>query len=479
MKNVMVLFLLLFFATGAGLADTIYLKNGREVQGTFDGFAKDEFTLINSEGNLLRFRANLVERVVIDRDARWRGEESRRLQRGRWERFDEINVGPGGGWVQSPVRVYSGQRLQMEASGTVILEGRTTANPEGLSGKRVRNSPMPNQNAGALIARIGSSSGSPLLFIGRSSEIVADRDGILYFAVNYPKTGDSRGAFAVNVSLERGTGDSTDDWRGLSLGGQKTITINGDQPWTDTAIDLEPNMIVEVSAEGQISFGSSLYAGPDGNRSFDREAYPVRKVGAGAVIAKIRYPDGSESYPYFIGARNQMNSRRNEYGRLFIGINDDNFGDNTGSYRITIRNVSTDRGTGNGGGLPGRALPRGEKVITVYANQPWTDTGVDIEPNRAIEIAAEGQITYSESGSAGPNGGLGLGINNYPIRNAGVGAVIAKVRYRDGSESSLFFIGAGNQLSTGRNEYGRLFIGINDDNFGDNRGSYRVTIRWQ
>ena len=56
-----------------------------------------------------------------------------------------------------------------------------------------------------------------------------------------------------------------------------------------------------------------------------------------AVIAKIRYPDGRDSDPLFIGSRNRVNMERNEYDRLLIGVNDDNYRDNAGSYRVTIR----------------------------------------------------------------------------------------------------------------------------------------------
>jgi len=475
MRKAMVLFLLLFFAAGAALADTIYLKNGREVQGIFAGFENDEFMITDSAGNLLRFRADRVERVVIARDARGR-DDYRRSQRGRWETFDAFDVGPDAGWVQSPVRVEKGQRFRVEASGTVTLDGRTKANPGGLSGQRSRNSPMPNQNVGALIVRIGSFN-SPLLYVGQSGEIVADRDGILYFAVNSPRTGTSRGTFVVDLSLERRAGDSGDDRSGRFPGVEKTITVNGNQPWTDTGIDLQPNMTVEIVAEGRIGYDARSYTSPDGNRSLDREGYPVRKVGVGAVIAKIRYRDGRESNPFFIGARGQANTRQNEYGRLFIGVNDDAYGDNTGSYRVTIRNVAMDRGADDD--RSGRSQ-EGEKTITVYANQPWTDTGIDFRPDMEIEFVAEGQIAYSSSGKAGPNGGPALGlINNYPLRNAGVGALIGKIRYRDGDESGPFFIGISDQVRTGQDEYGRLFIGINDDAFGDNKGYYNVTIRWR
>ncbi len=475
MRKGMILFLLLFLATGAAWADTIYLKNGREVSGTFTGFENGEFTITGTDGDLLRFRADRVVRVVIDRDARWRGDE-RRSQRGRWENFDPIEVQPESAWVQSPVQVSKGQKLRVEASGTVTLDNRIKANPEGLSGQRTRNLPMPNQNVGALIARIGTGANSSLLYIGRSAEIVADRGGILYFAVNYPRTANSLGAFVVNVSSERGSGS---DLSGRSRQIQKTINVNANQAWTDTGIDLDPNMTVEIVADGQITYDSRSYVGPDGNRSLDRDGYPVRNVGVGAMIARIRYSDGRESSPIFIGTRNQATTRQNEYGRLFIGINDDNFSDNTGSYRVTIRNVSTDQNAGFWSGRSPRAVTGGEKAITVNANQPWTDTGIDLRPNMAVDIVAEGQIAYSSSANAEPDGGRNLGINLYPVRNAGVGAVIAKIRYQDGRESNPIFIGASNQVSTGQDEYGRLFIGVNDDNFNDNKGSYRVTIRWR
>jgi len=478
MQKGMVLFFALFLAAGAALADTIYLKSGREVSGTFAGFENDEFIFADRDGNQLKFRASRVERVVIDRDARWRGQE-RRSQREQWESFDAFKVGPENTWVQSPVQVYKGQKLRVEASGVVTLEGRTNVNPEGLSGQRRRSAPMPNQNAGALIARIGASSSSPLLYIGRSREIVADRNGILHFAVNYPRAANSRGAFVVNVELNRGTEGSGDAWSDRFRGIDKTISINGNQPWTDTGIDLDPNMAVEIVADGQIAYGSGSYVGPDGNRNVDRESYPVRNVGVGAVIAKIRRNNGRESNPIFIGARNQVTARQSDNGRLFIGVNDDNFSDNKGTFRVTIRSFSADQNSFYRSDRTPRAVTGGEKSTTVYANQAWTDTGIDLNPNAVIEISAEGEIAYSATGSAGPDGGRSLILSNYPVRNAGVGAVIAKIRYRDGRESNPVFIGAGNKVSAGQDESGRLFIGVNDDNFSDNKGSFRVTIRWQ
>jgi hypothetical protein len=345
MRKIMVLFVLLVCVASAALADTLYLKNGREVVGLCIGFENGEFTIVATNGNQLKFKADRVQRLVIDRDTTRRGRDGSTIsgssRSGRWESFDPFDVRPENSWVQSPIRVYNGQRVRVEASGTVNLDGRTNVTAEGLSGQRNRNAPMPNQNDGALIARIGQGFNVPPIYIGNSSEFVADRDGVLYFAVNHPPTANSRGVFLVNVSTDRGAGNSGDDrnsrWPGTSQGREKIVAVSANQAWTDTGIDVEPYMKIEIIAEGQIEFDRGANVGPDGNRSLDRDSYPVRNIGVGAVIAKIRYRDGRESNPIFIGSRNQMNTQQNENGRLFIGVNDDNFRDNSGSYRLTIR----------------------------------------------------------------------------------------------------------------------------------------------
>jgi hypothetical protein len=95
-------------------------------------------------------------------------------------------------------------------------------------------------------------------------------------------------------------------------------------------------MTIEIIAEGQIEFGVGRTTGPDGNRSgnLNTSSYPVPSAGVGAVISKIRYRDGRESNALFIGSHNQANTEQNEYGRLLIGVNDDNYRDNTGSFRV-------------------------------------------------------------------------------------------------------------------------------------------------
>ena len=360
----MTLFLLTLVACAA-LADTLYLKNGSVLKGTFIGFENGEFIFEVADGNRVKFRADRVSRLVLDREtAPPRDPRDDRYPRrdpndpssgsgggtgggsvgGRWEDAPAFDVRLADQWIKSQIQVSNGQRVRVTASGTVTLEGRTQVGPDGLSNRRDPDSPMPNENDGALVAAVGQDASSPSIFIGRSREFVADRDGVLYFTVNHWETRDARGAFRVNVSIDRSTGGTTSGGNpgtggGTTQGREKTITVAANQPWTDTGIDVTPNMTLEFVAEGQIEILRGRSTGPDGDRNanVNTSSYPIQGEGVGALIAKIRLRNGGDSNLLFVGSRNSGKTDPDEYGRLFLGINDDYFRDNSGSYRVTIR----------------------------------------------------------------------------------------------------------------------------------------------
>ncbi|MGH9839119.1 MAG: hypothetical protein ACREEM_10075 [Blastocatellia bacterium] len=350
-RKTLVTLIFLALTAGAVLADTLYLKNGSVLKGTFVGFENGEFIFEISNGNRVKFRAAEVSRLVLDNDRRDPRDDNYPRRdptnpppsgSGRWETQPAFDVKLADQWVRSQIQVAYGQRVRVEAGGAVTLEGRTQVTPDGLRDRRDPDAPMPNENDGALIAAIGQDASSPVIFIGRSREFVADRDGILYFTVNHWETRDARGAFRVNVSVDRSTsgGDPGDPGgQGPTQGREKTITVSATQPWTDTGIDLEPNMTVEITAEGQITILNRRTTGPDGDRNANvsTSSYPIQTEGIGALIGKIRYRDGRDSNFVFVGSRAAPSTEPNEYGRLFLGINDDYFRDNSGSYRVTIR----------------------------------------------------------------------------------------------------------------------------------------------
>jgi len=351
MRRIIATTVLLTLLASAAAGDTLFLKNGSVLKGTFIGYENGQFIFEMSDGRRLLFRPAEVTRLVIERDLA--GETPRDPVRddsppprnadpagGKPELFQPFEVRLEGQWFRSPVVVSRGDRIRVGASGSIFLEGRTPIGADGLKESRDPNAPMPDQNDGALIASIGQDQNSPPIFIGRSREFIADRNGPLYFTVNHWETRNARGAFRVNVAVERNAGGNAGIDTGRPSGQQqreKIVTVSANQPWTDTGIDVTPNMTFEIIAEGQIEIGNRNSSTPDGNQNAATTSLPVENAAAGALIGKIRYRDGRDSNYVFIGSRGNPATEPNEYGRLFLGINDDYFRDNTGSFRVTIR----------------------------------------------------------------------------------------------------------------------------------------------
>ncbi len=356
MRKSFAIIALVTLLASAALADTLYLKNGSVLKGVFVGFENGQFTFELPNGNRLKFRPTEVDRLVMERDtvagnqpdSGRPGPPSRNPNQPgsggntAMETFPAFNVQLEEKWIRSSIQVSRGQLVHVEATGTVTLEGRTQTGPDGLNGRRDPDSPMPDANDGALIAAIGQDQNSPPIFIGRGVEFVAENDGLLYFTVNHWETANARGSFRVTVSVDRNfRGDVGGNTGGgqPSQGKEKTITVNATQQWTDTGIDVEPNMTFQIVAEGEIEIGNRAYARPEGNQNAKvrGSTYPVPDAGVGALIAKIRYRDGRDSNLLYIGAQNGAQTDPGEYGRLWLGINDDFVRDNKGSFRVVIR----------------------------------------------------------------------------------------------------------------------------------------------
>jgi len=358
MRKILSVIALTALLASAALADVLYLKNGNMLKGTFVGYENNLFIFQLADGNRLKFRPAEVDRLVMERDVaggigapapsrpgppgRDPNPPTNPNASGGWESSPPFDVRLEDQWYRSSINVTRGQRVRVEASGSVTLEGRTQTSPDGVSGRRDQDAPLPNENDGALIAAIGQDQSSPPIFIGRSREFVAENEGLLYFTVNHWETRDARGSFRVNVSVNQNSGGAIGGETGGSRPGkgrEKIITVSATQPWTDTGIDVEPNMSFEITAQGEIEISSRTFAGPDGNRNANvrNSTYPIQDEGVGALIAKIRYPNGRDSNIILVGERGQPATEAGESGRLFLGINDDYFKDNKGSFTVMIR----------------------------------------------------------------------------------------------------------------------------------------------
>ena len=116
------------------------------------------------------------------------------------------------------------------------------------------------------------------------------------------------------------------------------------------------------------------------------------------------------------------------------------------------------------------AVPRG--AIIVRGDQPWTKSGITVAKGERIEFTATGDIMIAANASSGIGGNPAVTSPaiRYPVLNSPVGALIARVGNR-----APFAIGANTQpIAMPAN--GQLLLGVNDDYFSDNSGTYTVTL---
>jgi hypothetical protein len=367
LKNPIQLLITLTLTTllaSVALADTLVLRNGSILKGTFVGFENGEFIFRitsgdnRNQGRTVRFPARDVTKLTLDdegrdpnsgRDPRNDGYPRRDPNNtggstgrtGGWRSYPPIEVRLADQWIRTDIELRRGQRVRVEASGTIRLEGRTPTGPEGLRNRADQDAPEPNEADGVLLAGVGQDDSSPIIVIGRSREFTADRDGRLYFTVNHGDTRNATGSFQVRVQVDESYGGPSGGNTGNNSRGQeRTITVQANQPWVDTGIEVEPGMTFEITAEGGIDIGQNWRnVGPEGERraQVSSSRYPVQDAGVGALLTKIRYRDGRESNILVVGRSNSATAEPGEYGRLMLGINDDYFRDNSGSFRVRIR----------------------------------------------------------------------------------------------------------------------------------------------
>ena len=125
-------------------------------------------------------------------------------------------------------------------------------------------------------------------------------------------------------------------------------------------------------------------------------------------------------------------------------------------------------------GSLGTAGTVGGRTITVVANRPWTDTGITVNQGEQVSFSSSGEVRITAGGgpeaTATVDGASGFPARGgYPVANAPGGALIGRV-----GNSAAF--GIGSQSTVTMPASGRLSLGINDDNFGDNSGSFSVVL---
>jgi hypothetical protein len=153
---------------------------------------------------------------------------------------------------------------------------------------------------------------------------------------------DTRRMYLGNYTAPA-TQTSTSSQPGTPLSsGERTITVAANADWVDTGLTVREGSVVNFSATGEITMSGDQNdkAIPTGSTKGRMAANaPIRTSSVGTLIARVggggRGRGANASAPMAIGS--QMTVTMPASGRLFLRVNDDQLGDNTGQYEVRIK----------------------------------------------------------------------------------------------------------------------------------------------
>jgi PA-IL-like protein len=121
--------------------------------------------------------------------------------------------------------------------------------------------------------------------------------------------------------------------------GERVISVAANAEWVDTGITVRQGDKVTFSASGEVTLSADPNdkAKPGGSVSQRRAANaPVQSATAGTLIGRIGRNARAAAGPAFaIGDSKEMTMPST--GRLFLGVNDDGAGDNSGQFEVRIK----------------------------------------------------------------------------------------------------------------------------------------------
>ncbi len=117
---------------------------------------------------------------------------------------------------------------------------------------------------------------------------------------------------------------------GAGSGGGE-IRVEANRGWTSTGMNVNRGERIAFEASGDIKIGPAVGAGLDGNPDLARRmSYPVRSMAAGGLIGRV-----GNGAPFAIGS-NREAIVMPASGQLMLGVNDDNFRDNSGWFTVKV-----------------------------------------------------------------------------------------------------------------------------------------------
>ena len=111
----------------------------------------------------------------------------------------------------------------------------------------------------------------------------------------------------------------------------KVLADNTANGWTNSGFVVKKGQKIKITSKGNISLGSGKYSTPNGIGSLADTNKLMPQEATGGLIAVI----GDDNNEFiFVGTEREFTATRD--GSLFLGINEGNLDDNTGSFEISI-----------------------------------------------------------------------------------------------------------------------------------------------
>ena len=111
----------------------------------------------------------------------------------------------------------------------------------------------------------------------------------------------------------------------------KVLADNTANGWTNSGWVVKKGQRIRITGEGKVSLGKGQTSTPSGLPSLNDDQKLLKNVATGALIAVIG--DDNNDFIY-VGAEREFVATRD--GALFLGLNEGNLNDNSGSYSVKI-----------------------------------------------------------------------------------------------------------------------------------------------
>lgn len=148
-------------------------------------------------------------------------------------------------------------------------------------------------------------------------------------SISDTSTSDSRTIDTTPVS------SSTPTFFTIKVGVRADAANNG---WTNSGLVVRKGQRLRISASGRVSLGRGRFSTPAGLATVQDNEKLMRNEATGALIAVIG--DDNDDF-ILIGPRREFVAQRD--GVLFLGVNEGDLADNTGSYDIVIEAEASGR----------------------------------------------------------------------------------------------------------------------------------------